>query len=71
MCVCVSASVSAVYVVLVTDILVLLTERDQKYRLATLQEYRVRSTDTVTKTLFNTIIISISVHKISWAFLTR
>ena len=45
MCVCVCASVSAVYVVLVTDILVLLTERDQKYRLATLQEYRVRSTD--------------------------
>ena len=40
-CVSVCPSISAVYVVLVTDILVLLTERDQKYRLATLQEYRV------------------------------
>ena len=32
----------AVHVVLVTDILVLLTERDQKYHLATLQDLKVR-----------------------------
>ena len=40
MCVCVRL-VSAVHVVLVTDLLVLLTERDQKYHLATLQDLKV------------------------------
>ena len=38
-CVCL---VSAVHVVLVTDLLVLLTERDQKFHLATLQDLKVR-----------------------------
>lgn len=62
----VCTSILAVYVVLVTDILVLLTERDQKYRLATLQEYRVRNKNRSRYKkhwYFNTIISLISVHE--------
>ena len=35
----------AVQVVLVTDLLILLTERDQKFHLASLQDLKVRCTD--------------------------
>ena len=64
---CLFVPLSAVYVVLVTDILVLLTERDQKYRLATLQEYRVRNKNRSRYKkhwYFNVIISLISVHEI-------
>ena len=36
--------VAAVHLVLVTDILVLLTDRDQKYNIAQLQDLKVRTT---------------------------
>ena len=43
---------SAIHIVLVTDLVVLLTERDQKYQIAALQDLKVRYVHTECVLLF-------------------